>query len=149
MLDFANMRGTLAGLEGVFLTAVRAVQNAGATAILDQAGQVWARVDASGPIGGGALTVPVLDTSTGQLDPGSSDLSHLGLGAKSGANSQGTIHDRNAVVGLAGLQGLGTLGGLGGTGIGLNRIGGLGDGLAGLGSVFGGPGSEWDWVIPG
>jgi hypothetical protein len=142
MLDFADVSGTLAGLEGVFLTAVRSAQTAGNTALVDRAEQVWAKADASGPIGGGALTVPVLDTSTGQLALlTASELGQLGLGAGSRGQGASRANGRTAgPVGLAGLQGLGHLGGLGGTGIGLNRVGGLGDGLAGLGGMFAGSG---------
>jgi hypothetical protein len=167
MLDFADMSGSLGGLEGPFLTAARSAQLARNDALFERAQDAWAGIDAGGPIGGGALSVPVLDVGSGQLAflteadlTGKLGMGAESLGMRSGVRTFGTsstgegTEGRGGGLGTEGRSGFGAdlqalsslsgMGGLGGTGSGLNG----GSGAHGFGSAFG-PDAFSDLGSPG
>jgi hypothetical protein len=123
MLDYCEATRDLSGLEGPFLSAVRAAQDAqdaGATDLVNRAQELWSSVPLGSSIGGGALSVPVLDPATGQLTLlGRDDLVHLGAG-----ESSATIGGVGTSL-TSQLELLGKLGGLGRAGAGLNQLGGV------------------------
>ena len=63
---FASCRGTFAGLEGVFLSAVLGIQLATNKPALMECVLVWRQLGLPTVLGGGALTSPVIDPGTGR-----------------------------------------------------------------------------------
>ena len=87
--------GSLDGLEGPFLSAVRDAQEFGGAAdILEQAGSVWSELGMPEVLGGGAQTTVIFDPSTSEISfAGKSDLQQLlgdgGLGNLPGITGRG------------------------------------------------------------
>jgi len=67
LASYVSEKKSLAGLEGVFLTAVLAAKEAGDTVAVEQAAGAWATAGVPARLGGGALTSPIFNVGNGQL----------------------------------------------------------------------------------
>ena len=139
MIDFADVTGDLGGLEGTFLSGVRAAQLAGLDDLVERAADVWGGTPLASAIGGGSSAIPVIDVGTGRI----------------------TLLDRADLVGLGGggrtgpggwRAGWSVSGARGRTGVGFGRLGGVFDGSFDIRGGLGGgldTDSETDYAAKG
>jgi hypothetical protein len=106
LVDHVTLHRSLAGVEGIFVSAMRAAQHAGDREGLALGRAAWNAAGAPTALGGGARTSLVLDPATGQVAFAGGQIASLGAGT-----------DEEGLTGLGGIFGGGpALPGAGGPG---------------------------------